>query len=98
MPAGLQVFDANSNLILDISDTITRIIGSVDVASGASGSVYSDALKTGRGWYYVFTRGTWGIANVPVVTFNQTTGIMSWSYPSSGSSYNAAAWIIYGVY
>lgn len=39
MTQGLQVFDANGKLTVDITDSLARIIGTISIAAGTSGSV-----------------------------------------------------------
>lgn len=47
MPQGLQVWDASGNLIVDVSDRLTRILGTILVAAGSSGTVTDDGFLTG---------------------------------------------------
>lgn len=49
MPQGLQVWDASGNLVLDITDSITRVVAVIDVAAGASGTYQ---LPEGRPFWY----------------------------------------------
>lgn len=98
MPVGIQVFGPDGGIVLDTNYAITRIIGTIQVAAGSSGAIQDNLLTSGRGWYYVFTKGTWGLSNVPIVSFNPSTGVMSWSYPTNGTRYHADAFIIYGTY
>lgn len=47
MTQGLQVFDANGKLTVDITDSLARIIGTISIAVGTSGSVAVPAQAGG---------------------------------------------------
>lgn len=47
MPAGLQVWDENGFLVVDLTTSLTRILGSAFIASGAIGSIVNDGFTTG---------------------------------------------------
>ena len=49
MPSGFETFDGSGNLIISVTDRITKVLGSVD--SGTSdGSVFVPGFSTGRPW------------------------------------------------
>ncbi len=52
MPAGLQVWDASGNLILDTSSRLGKVLGYIDMpAAGGSGSASNAALGFGTPWW-----------------------------------------------
>lgn len=95
MPSGIQVFDANGRAILDTNDSITRIVGTVAISKGSSGSV---AIPTdqGRPFYRLISRGATGYTALPNVSVNN--GSISWNY--NGVNLNLAndAFLVYGLY
>lgn len=71
MGQGIQVFNAAGQLIFDTPDRLSRIIGKVVVAPGASGSI---TLPTGYGDYYFFVWPSSGTTRyTPVITLSGNT-------------------------
>lgn len=104
MSAGLQVFDASGNLIVDTSTYLGRILGSVTIESGNSGSLVDAALLTGTPFAVPCTQFLdgydpfeWdpGISN-PSISFSGNT--MSWSSYNSSLIERPSYIIYYGVY
>ncbi|NPT39677.1 hypothetical protein [Paraburkholderia xenovorans] len=105
MAAGLQVWDASGNLILDASYRVMRLISFVNLSgNGASGSVTDSRFA--QGGFVSFQPATsngdgyldHGVI-VPVFTFSGST--LSWSYPAphSGSFETYASGVLfYGAY
>ena len=79
MPVGIQVFDANGRLLIDVTTHLSRLTGNTTIAAGSSGSVVVPGAGTGTIWYAVHP--TQGNNYVPVITLNGDT--LSWS-PNSG--------------
>ena len=95
VPQGLQVFDANGALILDITDRLTRILGEVNTGAVA-GSVTDSGLSSGTLWYIAFRvdGAMWSSADADLaISISGTT--LSWSY-GTGTAQNMT--ITYGVY
>jgi len=91
---GLEIRDANNNVLLTVTDRITREVGRVDTGTG-SGSVSVGA--TGSIWYAILDNVPIGApyGNPPLVTVSGS--IISWTpYTSYGSPRSVT--IIYGVY
>lgn len=103
MAQGLQCFDASGNLILDVTDRLTKILGSFTTGIVA-GSLVDANLALGTFWYvmnpyvaggnYNFLDKQW------LVSCSGTT--LSWTPmpdPDGGSRKEAlSAFIHYGVY
>ncbi|MDF2499293.1 MAG: hypothetical protein K0Q77_7 [Anaerosporomusa subterranea] len=48
---GLQLFDANGNLMLEVTDTLTRFLGTVDTdAVSSTGSFTDNRIIGGKAW------------------------------------------------
>ena len=78
MPQGLQVFDAAGNLTCDITDRLSRILGIVDIAAGASGNLTNAGFSQGTGyWICVSRTGSGGYFNV-VPRFALSGNTLSW--------------------
>jgi len=95
VPQGLQVFDASGNIVLDITDRLTRVLGEVNTGA-AAGSVTDAGLSSGDPWYIAFRvdGAMWSSADADLaISISGTT--LSWSY-GSGTAQNMT--ITYGVY
>lgn len=55
MPQGLQVFDANGNIVLDLTSRIMKVIDSV-VLDGASGKIHNPLIKGQTVWICISRR------------------------------------------
>lgn len=92
MPQGLQVWDDQGRLLVDLGDWLGRLAGSVSVGVSTAGSVTNALLTTGTPffiWIPSSAEPPKGEQNVPIVTFSGAT--MSWSGIADSGS------IIYGV-
>ena len=92
MPQGLQVWDDQGRLLVDLGDWLGRLAGSAAVAANTAGSTTSVLLQSGTPffvWIPSTEEGVIGSTTMPSVTFSGST--MSWSsVPVSGT-------LIYGV-
>lgn len=94
MTAGLQVFDANGNLTLDITDRLTRVIGSFTVAAGAAaGSITVAQFSTGTPWVFPLIYSINGDNTDPAFSISGTT--LSWT---ANTAALIDVFVIYGVY
>ncbi len=96
-----QIRDAQNRIVLDLTDRLTRQMGSVSIAAGAAGSVTVPDAGTGSVWY-IFTPSA-EAANYsywPTVTISGD--VISWSYTTTGTNglgASAAAGVLrYGRY
>lgn len=86
---GLKTWDAAGNLTLDISDRITKILGTA-VLSGTSGSISAD-FSDGDGWLVALPSAE--NTNLTLSgTF--TSSALSWSKPGTQPDVT----IMYGIY
>lgn len=91
---GLQCFDANGNLILDITDRLTRVLGEFDTGL-VNGSLNDDGLRTGTPWYNIYyTDSIYKI--VPVVIWIGDNELI-WTFTRTDITITNLH-IIYGVY
>lgn len=99
--AGLQIFDKNGKIILDLTDRINRVIGVLDIKNTDEGSLMVEQFANGTPWYYlVRMTGTSQINREyynPIV--NITGNIISWE-PSSSAAYGERNTfrLVYGVF
>lgn len=101
MPAGLQVFDKNGNLVADITTRLTKVLGMVYVNAGSSGSVSSGEITTNNGWFSFFPDADYStIKGIISPLFSVNNGSISWSYPETGNDTNqqCSGYLEYGVY
>ncbi|WP_208510292.1 hypothetical protein [Variovorax paradoxus] len=89
MPAGLQIFDANGNVVLDTNDRMSRVLGSFWIS--ASGSLTHGGLTTGQP-FAIFCSHT--VNSMPRFQFSGAS--MWWDYPWGGSP--ASGYVVFGVY
>lgn len=92
MAYGLRVWDASGTLKLDISDRLTRLIGTVTLTVDQMKWYYIDCPATGlTNWIYTATQGTYFEATNVVRT---ATGI---KYYHNSSSPQTLTVNFYGV-
>ena len=108
VPQGLQVFDEDGNVVVDITERITKYLGSFTVPTDAdSGTVANSEIGDGDLWYAMVIDSstpssvpTGGnvIYSYPVIT--KGDGVLYWNYPHSQTSYykRYGVTIHYGVY
>lgn len=94
---GLRIWDAAGNIILDVTDSLTRKVGEVVIPAGTTGSITVPA--TGRVWYYVAKNGS-SLGNnseyAPTLTVSGST--INWS-PSAVQGYAAVdVTLVYGAW
>lgn len=96
MLAGLQVFDASRNLILDLSDRASRIVGVAFIAGNASGSVFVDPAQ-GTPWAIAWPR-SFPVGSAHKITINPSTGQIDYAPNTSVPGLQVDADLFYGVY
>lgn len=103
MAVGLQIFDANGNIVLDASYRMMRIINSVTLSNGVSGSISDDRLSQG-GWVSFQPSTSIGdgylSGGVIVPRFSISGATLTWSYAGQNSSYDTfqGGTLFYGAY
>lgn len=98
MADGLKVWDASGNLTFDGTTRISRVLGSIGVSAGATGSVTDAGFATGTP-YCICVRTNAGTPTQP----NNSNIPPIISFAGTTMSYNVAApsndhLLIYGVY
>jgi hypothetical protein len=94
MPAGLQIFDAAGNILLDTNTSICRVYGTVQVSGTGSVSV-----PDGRPWYSILEKNSFGFEEC-AYQFTIGSNSISWTpYPSEPfSPAPDDPLIVYGAY
>ena len=112
MPAGLQIFNSNGEVILDYTEDTCQIYGFAETIAGKSGSINDNRITANTmliPYSYVFvteaTEGTVGysqsIGNAIFPNFTISDGSISWTYapkhfPDGTSWKNGDAYIQVG--
>lgn len=98
MSAGLKVWDASGNLIIDTATRMSRVIGVTFAAAGAVGSITNAGFATGAP-YCIALRTSPGSGTVfgsdyvsPIISFSGTT--MDYDVASPAGDHV----LVYGVY
>lgn len=101
MTAGLQIFDANGNIILDATYRVMRLGGIATVTGGLNGGVTDDRLAQG-GWFTFQPSGTRGdgylSGGVIVPRFTLSGNTLSWTWNAKNSTYDIyqQGYVVYG--
>ena len=92
MTYGLQIWDSGGNLVLDTSDTVLLLLGSVDITG--PGSLTNSNLTLGTPTWFFYPNAYGTSIGTPTVSFSGST--MTWAADSySGNSF--AGTLYYGV-
>ena len=93
MPQGIQIFNSSGNLIFDLANNTTYILGTGNTNAQA-GSI-SDARITARTWVIILSCQ----ADCSIPYFSVTQGRLSWQYLSATESPSPKnVTFMYGVY
>lgn len=92
MASGLQVFDAAGRITLDVTDRVCKILGTVAIAAGSSGSVSIINLQ-GNQPFLLFLP----TSNAIPPSFNVGSGEVWWSYPNTTFSKTGGT-LVYGIF
>lgn len=109
MPAGLQCFDANGNMSLDLTDNLSYVLGTYDINvvvpyAGYSGTINTSLPSGCHIWLYIICIKL-GAAyfntyiNGSTITFNLTARFKEYQESMLPAEFKTCAYrIIYGVY
>jgi hypothetical protein len=102
MPQGLQVFDQDGTLLVDVTDRLVKYLGVVQI-NGTNGSITNDELSEGNLWYYPLnikmpppTPSIHTEYHMPTITKNGKS--ISWNYGSYPADKRLSMVLLYGVY
>jgi hypothetical protein len=83
---GLQCWDGNGNLILDTTWYVARLVGTISVAQGETGTYTNANLSIGNAgiafWVWIPSSSVIG---APTVIINQQNGTVSWNATNCSS-------------
>lgn len=90
---GLQVFDASGVIVLDVTDRLTRVLGSFYTGT-ANGSIVDNNLSTGIPWYFMrdVVDDTYLTSSLFVLF---TSSGLSWAFENEPTR---NTFVTYGVY
>ena len=102
MPQGLQVFDENGVCVLDVTERLTRCIGSINI-SGTHGEVRLSGVPSVDFWFACTNIKTDGYTSqaqkelmVPGITYKD--GVLRWDINVLGDGKSFSATVLYGTY
>jgi biopolymer transport protein ExbD len=102
MPQGLQVFDENGNVVVNVTDRLVKYLGVVQI-NGTNGSITNDELSDGDLWYYPLniktpppTPSIHTEYHMPTITKNGKN--ILWDYGSYPADKRLSMVLLYGVY
>lgn len=102
MPQGLQVFDENGVCVLDVTERLTRCIGSINI-SGTHGEVRLSGVPSAGFWFACTNVQISGYTSeaqkelmVPGITYKD--GVLRWDINVLGDGKSFSATVLYGTY
>jgi hypothetical protein len=102
MPAGIQVWDASGNLIMNFDTTLVKLLGVLSVGTSYTGTQQSGSVTDTRFTAYAghtpfYTAVGAALANDNAdVQVSISGNVLSWSYP--GATGRPDRTILYGIY
>lgn len=94
MTFGIQINDSAGTALLDPTQRVTRVLGSVTTGTTAGSATFSYTAAGGTPWYSLICTSYANSITRPNVTISSDT--LSWTFGSTGTP--AACTIITGVY
>lgn len=94
MGLGMQVFDAAGNLLIDVTTRLSRVIGTIGIPAGSSGSIAVPNAGQGAIWYAIYTTG----GNRYTPNISVANGVISWSPRGGFPGGPVDTSMIYGLY
>lgn len=102
MPQGLQVFDESGVCVLDVTERLTRCIGSINI-SGTHGEVRLSGVPSAGFWFACTNVQISGYTSeaqkelmVPGITYKD--GVLRWDINVLGDGKSFSATVLYGTY
>ena len=96
---GLQCFDSDGNITLDVTDRLTRVLGEFDTGT-LDGTLTDDNLLDGSPWFYCYpSDANMGAFRIPCKIVFQGNKI-TWTFEGArrGQDTRFNTRVIYGVY
>jgi hypothetical protein len=94
MPQGLQVYNASGQLLVDLTDRLSRLLGIATLTNPTDGNLTDAGFATGTPWW-VCLPISGGSVSTPAVSI--AGNVLSWDFDASGN-YATTYKLIYGVY
>lgn len=102
MPQGLQVFDENGKIVLDLTTRLCKYLGEAETGF-ADGSLIHEGLSEGDFWIFDLER-EFDLKNhnvsqgIQIPTFTRSGNQLSWHFNGNGSEMRVNRHFIYGIY
>lgn len=84
MPQGLQCLDEQGRIVLDVTDRLTQVLGTVAVSPDANGSVVVPMTGANNEVWFFFQCDNGGDVFRLQPTFGLSGSTISWTYQVSG--------------
>lgn len=95
MPQGLQCWDSNGNMTLDVTDRLTRLLGTAETGV-SNGSISDENLSAGTPWFVLRDTSDYEMLTEATCSVTISGNTISWVFSSTGTKTNKK--IVYGVY
>ena len=103
MTVGIQCWDAAGNLILDWTDQVIKMLGTVSIGMSYTGSQQTGSINeprftslTGHTPFFMVIKGdTWNTFTAPQIWISGNT--LTWYFPNSDPTLRPNTVIAYGV-
>lgn len=87
MPAGLQVFDGSGNVVLEVTDSTAKYLGTLSVAASSgtpqSGTITDTGFSLGTSWYLTTLPASTSLVAEDSATVSVSGNVLSWTTESS---------------
>ncbi|KQE85723.1 hypothetical protein [Acinetobacter lactucae] len=102
MPQGLQTWDANENITLDLTDRLTKVLGTINTGT-TNGSQNVGTFSNADFWFTCIPIANTNNVKAIGPSVKYANGLLSWDWSDTNNDPNNASiiypgLIIYGVY
>ena len=96
MPQGLQAWNVSGQMIVDLTDRITRVLGETTIAPGTTGYITDWRFAWGTIWWQVIRDGSTFAGYTPTMTADPANNRIAYSPHAAAKNGNVK--VIYGVF
>ncbi|MCD9005241.1 hypothetical protein LDO31_03130 [Luteimonas sp. XNQY3] len=83
MPAGLEAWDAQGRIVVDLTDRLTQYLGEAVVTAGVNGSVSVPQTGAGNSVWAAFISGSVIDRSRVTPAFSVSGNTISWAWPAN---------------
>lgn len=96
MAQGIQAWDGAGNMVLEITDRLTRIMGGVDIVANQGGAVWVPGGGSGDIWYTFSPNSPAGAEYTYFPVIEISGDNINWSFPGPARPYATGGRLRYG--